>query len=85
VGQTVLATSAYIVYIGYGDAYNSIAASPVQFSVGPVPGLPADVLIDVLKVQATVPVGIYSPGAVPVEIVDNGVPSQAGVTIWISL
>jgi len=84
VGQTVLAAKVYIVYIGYGDAYNYIAASSVQFSFGPAPGLPADVLADVLKVQATVPVGIYSPGAVPVEIVENGVPSQAGVTIWIS-
>jgi uncharacterized protein (TIGR03437 family) len=81
VGQTGLATNAYIVYIGYGDADNLIAASPVQFSVAPAPGFPADVL----KVQATVPVGIYSPGAVPVEIVENGVACQAGVIIWISL
>jgi uncharacterized protein (TIGR03437 family) len=60
-------------------AYNGV--STAQFSVGPAPGFPADVL----KIQATVPpLGIQPPGQAMVELIENGVPSQAGVTIWIS-
>jgi hypothetical protein len=60
-------------------AYNLV--SSVQFSVGPAPGYPADVL----AVRATVPpLGLQPPGQAMVELVENGVPSQAGVTIWIS-
>jgi len=61
-------------------AYNYV--SSVQFSVGQAPGFPADVLM----VQATVPpLGIQPAGQAMVELIENGVPSQAGVTIWISL
>ena len=60
-------------------AYNQV--SSIQFSVGPAPGFPADVL----AVRATVPpLGLEPPGQVMVELVENGVPSQPGVTIWIS-
>jgi uncharacterized protein (TIGR03437 family) len=60
-------------------AYNQV--SSVQFSVGQAPGYPADVL----AVRATVPpLGLQPPGQAMVELVENGVPSQAGVTIWIS-
>ena len=60
-------------------AYNYV--SSVQFSVGPAPGFPADVL----TVQATVPpLGIQPAGQAMVELIENGVRSQAGVTIWIS-
>jgi len=59
----------------------SNGVSTAQFSVGPAPGFPADVL----TVQATVPpLGIQPPGQAMLELVENGVPSQAGVTIWIS-
>jgi hypothetical protein len=60
-------------------AYNYV--SSVQFSVGPAPGFPADVL----EIQATVPpLGTQPAGQAMVELVENGVPSQQGVTIWIS-
>jgi hypothetical protein len=59
--------------------YNQV--SSVQFSVGPAPGFPADVL----TIQATVPpLGLQPPGQAMLELVENGVPSQAGVTIWIA-
>ena len=46
-----------------------------------MPGLPADVL----KVQVSVPpLGIQPPGKAALVLIENGLASQAGVTIWIS-
>jgi len=65
----------YSAFIGY------TAAASAQFTVGPAPGFPADVL----KVQATVPPPVVTAnGAAALWIVENGVQSQTGVTIWIS-
>jgi uncharacterized protein (TIGR03437 family) len=60
-------------------AYN--VASTVQVSVGAAPGFSADVLM----VRATVPpLGIQPAGNSLLWIVENGIPSQGAVTIWIS-
>ena len=78
---TFFATGAGSPVVPFAVIIEGYPVTGQQSSIGPAPGFPADVL----TVHATVPpLGIQPPGQAMVELVENGVPSQAGVTIWIS-